>query len=111
MIAAVITTLGTYSHTYNRLNKAIEDNSLMMMGQHTWHCVNHQERDAESRRNTKPGGRPIRAESMSRGRGGERREWLQPHPLMPRRPRRTPTASRDASAFKDKDDTASKPRE
>ncbi|KAI2782669.1 hypothetical protein F4815DRAFT_462228 [Daldinia loculata] len=66
---------------------------------------------ARNRRNTEPGERPLRAESISRGRREERREWLAPHPLMPGRPRRTPTSSRDTSAFKRKDDTTSKPRE
>ncbi|KAI1655320.1 hypothetical protein F4813DRAFT_391742 [Daldinia decipiens] len=66
---------------------------------------------ARNRRNTEPGQRPFRAESMSRGRREDRREWLAPHPLMPGRPRRTPTSSRDTSAFKSKDDTTSKSRD
>ncbi|KAF3069851.1 hypothetical protein GL218_07826 [Daldinia childiae] len=66
---------------------------------------------ARNRRNTEPGERPFRAESTSRGRREERRQWLAPHPLMPGRPRRTPTSSRDTSTFKNKDDTTSKPKE
>ncbi|KAI8956963.1 hypothetical protein F5Y11DRAFT_364479 [Daldinia sp. FL1419] len=62
---------------------------------------------ARTRRNTEPGTRPLRAKSMPRGRG-EEREWLAPHPLMPGRPRKTSTPSRDTSMYRNRDNMVPK---
>ncbi|KAK6948857.1 hypothetical protein Daesc_008928 [Daldinia eschscholtzii] len=60
---------------------------------------------ARNRRNTEPA-RPFRTKSVSCGRGEGEREWFAPHPLMPGRPRNTPTSSRDNSTFRNRNDTA-----